>query len=188
MTIPIVSAFGEEGMWWDRNFRLSLNRLMLSRTQNRSLIFAWLWSIALPEKVFPRNPYVEAAERLFEERMENGIQVAEAARELFISPSQLTRLFLAEHGRTPLQYLLEQRAGRAHHLLTQTTLPIKAVASACGVPNAHAFNRFVRARLGGSPRSIRLGTATVDAFRAATFGRFEEGSLLARLNGDRSTG
>ena len=170
MTIPMVSSLGEEGKWWDTNFRRALNQLMLRRTPVRALVHAWLWAVALPEQVSPRNPYVDAAERLFEERLDSDIQVSAIAKELHLSQSQLTRLFLAEHGRTPLQFLLERRAAKAHYLLTQTTLPIKSVAAACGVPNVHAFNRFVRARLGASPRSIRLGTAVVDVFRVADFG------------------
>ncbi|MGV3617309.1 MAG: helix-turn-helix domain-containing protein [Fimbriimonas sp.] len=173
MAIPLVSPLMDEGPVWAQNFRRALNRLNVTRTPVRSLVYAWLWSVAVPIPSTPRNPYVEAAERLFEERLDQGVTIAAVARELHISPSQLTRLFLSEHGQTPLQFLLERRAAKAYHLLTKTTIPIKAVATECGVPNVHAFNRFVRARLGASPRSVRLGTTEIDLFRVASFGRVE---------------
>jgi len=165
--IPIITPMGEEGPTWELQFRRALNQLIVTRTSLRAVVWSWLWTIAVPERSAPRNPYVQAAVRIFEDRMDESLSVTAVARECHLSSSQLNRLFLSEHGRTPMQFLLELRAAKAHHLLTQTTLPIKAVAAACGITNPHAFNRFVRARLGASPRSIRLGTAAIDTFRIA---------------------
>lgn len=168
--IRYVTSLGEDVQMWDLLFRRALYQLQVTRTAMRSVVWSILWSVAAPEQVSPPNPYVAAAVRLFEERIAESMSIAAVARDCHLSPSQLNRLFLAEHGRTPLQMLLEIRAARAHELLTTTTLPIKAVAAACGIPDAHAFNRFVRTRLGSSPRSIRLGTAFIDTFRIANLG------------------
>ncbi|HEY0866106.1 MAG TPA: helix-turn-helix domain-containing protein, partial [Fimbriimonas sp.] len=65
----------------------------------------------------------------------------------------------------PLQYIRDRKAQLAHQLITGTTHPIKQVAVACGFQDLHSFNRFVRDRLGVSPRAVRGGREEIDIFR-----------------------
>ena len=44
---------------------------------------------------------------------------------------------------------------RAQHLLSQSTLPIKAIAEEVGIPDLQHFNKVVRRKLGGAPRRLR---------------------------------
>ncbi|RYG43964.1 AraC family transcriptional regulator, partial [bacterium] len=97
------------------------------------------------------------------------LKVPELAQAVGISQAQLARLFVAEHGMPPLQFIRTAQAQRAHRLLTGTVEPIKAIAAACGFPDLHTFNRFTRARLGASPREIRAGQGVVDTFRVETY-------------------
>ena len=72
-----------------------------------------------------------------------------------VSPAYLTRLFRAQLGVTTMEYLRRWRLEAAFRLLTRTQVPIKLVAHEVGVPNLHAFNKFVRRGYCASPRELR---------------------------------
>jgi AraC-like DNA-binding protein len=165
MALPLLTPLGEDGKFWDRSFLKALTRLQLTKTNIQVMVGALLWHIAEPAHAARRNITVEAAEQWIESRLSQEIRIAHLAHDLSVSQSQLCRLFLADHGRTPLQYVRDRKAQHAHLLLTTTALPIKQIASACGFSDLHAFNRFVRDRLGASPRSVRSGRESVDIYR-----------------------
>jgi transcriptional regulator GlxA family with amidase domain len=81
--------------------------------------------------------------------------VASLAQQLDISHNHLTRLFQAEAKTSVVGYIRQRRMERAQHLLTQTTLPIKVIATQVGMRDLHAFNKTVRREFGVSPRSLR---------------------------------
>ncbi|MBS1721706.1 MAG: helix-turn-helix transcriptional regulator [Armatimonadetes bacterium] len=176
VSLPLKTSLGEAGNFWDLEFRRTLNRLQFSRTSAHVIAWSLLWAVAQPEHVVSRSVYVEQAEKLINEQIDRRLLVSDVCHELQISQSQLTRLFMAEHGRTPLQFIKDCRARQAHKLLTRSTTPIKQVAAACGIPNIHAFNRFVRERYGESPRALRKSRGIVDVFRVDNIkkGRGEE--------------
>lgn len=165
VAIPLLSRLGEEGKFWDVNFRRALNRQILSRTSIQVVVSSLLWAISQPSAMATGNVFVEQAEALIHDRLSTRLRIRSLAKELSISQSQLNRLFLAEHGQTSMQYIRDQRAQLAQRLLSQTTIPIKQVAAACGFPDLHAFNRFVRDRLGASPRAVRISRGEVDIYR-----------------------
>lgn len=166
VSLPLKASLGEEaGHFWDLEFRRALNRLQYSRTLSQVCAWHLLLSVAQPEHAVIKSVYTEQAEKLIEERLGNRIVVAELCKDLDVSQSQLTRLFMAEHGRSPLQYILDRRAQQAHKLLTRSTLPIKQVASNIGMPNVHQFNRFIRERYGASPTALRKHRGFVDVYR-----------------------
>jgi len=176
--LPLLSRLGSGGSFWDSEFRKSLNKLQFSRTHVRWLVGTLLWSVSQPAARLTRNIYVEHAELLIEQRISEHLRVSAVARELSISQSQLSRLFVLEHGRTPMQYIRDRRAQLANALLTTTTEPIKSVASKCGFPDVHRFNRFVRDRLGASPRAVRKGNVIVDVYRVEEY-RSRDQALLS---------
>lgn len=94
------------------------------------------------------------------ERIERGLgeplRVSQLAFDAGVSYSYLSRLFQAELGSSVIGYIAARRMEKAQLLLTQSTLPIKTVASAVGMPDLHLFNKTVRRSLGVSPRALRL--------------------------------
>lgn len=62
------------------------------------------------------------------------------ARHLGISSRHLRRIFVAEHGVTPLQYLQTRRLLTAKQLLTDTSLPVVEVALQSGFASLRRFN------------------------------------------------
>lgn len=66
--------------------------------------------------------------------------MAALARRLGISERHLLRIFAAQHGVSPQQYLQTRRLLLAKQLLTDTALPIADVASSAGFGSQRAFN------------------------------------------------
>ena len=83
------------------------------------------------------------------------LRVENIAHHAGFSHNHFTRLFTAALGSTPSQYIRARRVERAKHLLKHSTLPIKAIASQCGLGDLQAFNKTLRRELGKSPREVR---------------------------------
>jgi len=66
--------------------------------------------------------------------------VAVLAARLGVSDRHLRRIFVAEHGVTPLQYVQTRRLLLAKHLLTDTQLPVSQVALTSGFRSLRRFN------------------------------------------------
>jgi transcriptional regulator GlxA family with amidase domain len=85
-----------------------------------------------------------------------------------VSTRHLTRVFLAEVGRTPARYVRGVRIEAAAHLLVSTRLPVQAVATRCGLGSAEAMRQAFVAQFGVPPSEYRARQA---------------GSLLASASG-----
>jgi AraC family transcriptional regulator of adaptative response / DNA-3-methyladenine glycosylase II len=107
--------------------------------------------------------------------------VAVLAQRLGVSDRHLRRIFVAEHGVTPLQYVQTRRLLLAKHLLTDTRLSVSQVALTSGFRSLRRFNaafadsyRMNPARLrkdAASPADHRMtasGTRTKASTRAST--------------------
>ncbi len=101
------------------------------------------------------HPAVRHALRQIELRLAETLSVASLAREAGVSCSYLGRLFGQTLGTTVVGYIRERRLCRAEHLLRHSTLPIKTIAAAVGIPDLHLFNKSLRRTLGKSPTAVR---------------------------------
>jgi AraC family transcriptional regulator of adaptative response / DNA-3-methyladenine glycosylase II len=98
--------------------------------------------------------------------------LADLAAHLGVSDRHLRRIFLTEHGVTPLQYVQTRRLLLAKHLLTDSTLPVAQVALASGFKSLRRFNaafadgyRMSPSRLRGAShhgRSVKSRDASAD--------------------------
>lgn len=166
VSVPLCTQLNREvGNYWDILFRKGLSQVQYSRTQANVVTWSLLWAVARPVHQPLTNIFVEQAEQIISQRLHEKVSVKELSEELSISQSQLIRLFLAEHQRTPLQFTLERRAQVAHELLTKTTDPVKSIAARVGYSDIHQFNRFIRQRFSQSPRSLRFNREDVDLWR-----------------------
>jgi len=92
--------------------------------------------------------------------------VAAIAERLGVSDRHLRRIFFAEHGVTPLQYLQTRRLLLAKQLLTDTQMPVAQIALTSGF---RSLRRFNAAFLGGYRMNpTRLRRATPREASAAT--------------------
>lgn len=72
-----------------------------------------------------------------------------------VSPRSLTRVFSAAIGLTPLQYQQKLRLRMAQDLLTETDMPVEAIAARCGFRDGRHFRRLYSASFGRPPSSAR---------------------------------
>ena len=72
-----------------------------------------------------------------------------------VSPYHFARVFRAETGRSPHQYLLERRVAQARRLLRTTDDPIAAIAHDCGFGSQSHMNDVFRKLLDTTPGQLR---------------------------------
>ena len=98
---------------------------------------------------------VERARRWLDEHVDRPYRLDALAQAAATSPRTLLRHFRAAHGRTPLQYLHEQRIVRARMLLESGYLTIEAISEACGWRDTAMFRRVFAAATGTTPSAYR---------------------------------
>ncbi|MBE5041095.1 AraC family transcriptional regulator [Ructibacterium gallinarum] len=86
--------------------------------------------------------------------MEN-VSTSEMAEVISKSVSQTIRIFKAAYGKTPYEYLLEQKMERARLFLKGTGMSVKAAAKALGFSDEHYFSGLFRKKTGMSPTEYR---------------------------------
>ncbi|ONI71521.1 AraC family transcriptional regulator [Kribbella sp. ALI-6-A] len=77
------------------------------------------------------------------------------ARDAALSRAQFTRRFVARHGSTPAQYVIQARIDRAHQLLTESGMTVTQTAAALGYTDVPYFSRQYKQRTGRSPSDDR---------------------------------
>lgn len=91
------------------------------------------------------------------------------ANRVGIGSRHLRRIFQAEYGVTPIQYAQTQRLLMAKHLLTDTALPIGAIAHLAGFASVRRLNALIAERYRLTPGDIRRSAAATaqpnEAFR-----------------------
>lgn len=81
--------------------------------------------------------------------------IAHYAALCHLSESRFSHLFHEVTGQSPLAYLSEARLRRAEELLSDTALPVSAVAEAVGIKSPYYFSRFFKRHTGASPSDYR---------------------------------
>ncbi|MEO8924296.1 MAG: Ada metal-binding domain-containing protein, partial [Caldimonas sp.] len=93
--------------------------------------------------------------------------VAALADRLGVSDRHLRRIFFAEHGVTPLQYLQTRRLLLAKHLLTDTQMPIAEIALTSGFKSLRRFNAAFVDGYRMNPTRLRRSSKSRDDPRTA---------------------
>lgn len=112
------------------------------------------WSVMDASSTLARQA-VEAIDAFAFEQASTGADVASLAERLGVSERHLRRIFAAEHGVTPVQYLQTRRLLLAKQLLTDCRIPITQVALASGFRSLRRFNAAFVERYRLSPTQLR---------------------------------
>jgi AraC family transcriptional regulator of adaptative response / DNA-3-methyladenine glycosylase II len=94
---------------------------------------------------------------------DDAMSMAALAEHLGVSDRHLRRIFAAEHGVTPLQYLQTRRLLLAKQLLTDTRLPVAQVALASGFRSLRRFNAAFADGYRMSPSRLRADAGADEA-------------------------
>jgi AraC family transcriptional regulator of adaptative response / DNA-3-methyladenine glycosylase II len=106
------------------------------------------------------------------------------ARHLGITSRHLRRIFQAEHGVAPLQYLQTRRLLLAKALLTDSSLPVQEVAYAAGFASLRRFNAAFVEHYRMQPTALRRergGSATASRLRLTYREPYDVAGVLAFL-------
>jgi len=109
------------------------------------------------------HPALRQALDIIDRRLGESFTIAEIAEETSLSHRQLSNLFHRAFETTIVGYVRHRRVERAYHLLTQTSLPIKSIASEVGLSDLQFFNKTMRRETGLSPRQIRQRAVSITA-------------------------
>jgi transcriptional regulator GlxA family with amidase domain len=83
------------------------------------------------------------------------LSVAALARRMAVTPRHLARVFHADVGVTPGEFVERMRVEHARRLLERTDLTPKRIASESGLGSVETFYRLFHSRLGITPREYR---------------------------------
>ncbi|GIF07006.1 GlxA family transcriptional regulator [Actinoplanes siamensis] len=93
--------------------------------------------------------------------LDRRVSVPELAHRAAMSPRTFARRFVAETGRTPLQWLLHARIDRARELLESSTLSVAQIAGRAGLGTAINLRAHFRNLVGTTPTAYRRAFRTV---------------------------
>ncbi|WP_322169151.1 helix-turn-helix domain-containing protein [Acutalibacter caecimuris] len=94
-----------------------------------------------------------------QEHLSEDINRANVAKQFFLNPDYLARLFKKETGQTLGSYLQEQRIMEAKKLLCKPGLPVSEIAQMVGYDNYSYFSHFFHEKTGMSPSQFRKSFA-----------------------------
>jgi AraC family transcriptional regulator len=107
------------------------------------------------KKTAPYPHFVSEALSYIRNRLIEPLSVADIATYCQMSHEHLTRSFVRVMGMPPQQVIIKLRLERATHLLRNTTLSIKEIASQCGFSESHYFSRTFVSNYGLTASSYR---------------------------------
>lgn len=100
------------------------------------------------------TPFLKA-KRYLEANYREEISIDEASRLAGVSSTHLIKLFTANLGCSPSQYLATLRVDSSKKLLLETNMSIVEIAHISGFNDPHYFSRFFKKHTGFSPQKLR---------------------------------
>ena len=93
------------------------------------------------------------------EYMEKGykedISLDRIAKNMYVSPVYISKIFKEETGDSPINYLIKIRLAKAEEMLKESTLSIKAIAQNVGYSDAYHFSKLFKKYYGISPSQVK---------------------------------
>lgn len=98
---------------------------------------------------------IKKAIDFIEERYQDNITLEAIAKEVNISPYHLLRVFKAETGKTPFEFLTDVKIQHAKRLLTGGRFSMTEISSLCGFSNASHFSVVFKKKTGLTPSAFQ---------------------------------
>jgi transcriptional regulator GlxA family with amidase domain len=102
----------------------------------------------------PVSP-IESAQRWCHDHLDGDLRVAALAKRIAMSERNFLRVFRAETGRTPAEFVSSIRLQAARRLLEESDLPVKVAAQRCGFGSVAAMRRTFLREIGVTPAAYR---------------------------------
>jgi AraC family transcriptional regulator len=130
--------------------------------QLKSRVRLWnlLWKISeateVGEQIDETLPSaVQIAISYINQHYASPLVISELANHSGVSHNYLILLFKKHLNSTIQAYIRKRRVEQAQFLLRNSSLSIKSIAQAVGIPNLNHFNKTIRSELGASPTKVR---------------------------------
>ncbi|MFZ7102919.1 MAG: helix-turn-helix domain-containing protein [Peptococcaceae bacterium] len=112
-------------------------------------------TIREPREPSRENSYVSKATEYMRAYYNAEINIEDICREINLSSFYFIRLFKAQTGKTPHEYLMDIRLEQAKALLQQGTTSVEETARLCGFVHPGHFSSFFRNNMGMPPSEYR---------------------------------
>ena len=93
--------------------------------------------------------------RYVENNLSSVVKISDLEGVLNLSKEQIIRLFKAETGKTPAEYILDLKIKRAMEMLRTDTLSITEISENLGFSNPSHFSKVFKARVNMTPREYK---------------------------------
>ena len=90
-----------------------------------------------------------------DEHVSQNVSLKELAELVYLSESQVVRIFKRDLGKTPHEYCLERKLMQAERLLRNTNLMVREIADHLGFCDEHYFSYIFKKKLGKTPLECR---------------------------------
>ncbi|MDJ0944899.1 MAG: AraC family transcriptional regulator [Kiloniellales bacterium] len=97
---------------------------------------------------------------VIEEKLSETIRLSDLSAHLGMSPFHFARVFKAEMGEAPAQYLMRRRTERAIELIAGTGLNLATIAYRSGFSSQSHMHRRIKQATGKTPGALRADTTT----------------------------
>lgn len=158
VALPIHSEFDASTV---ELCRQAAGRVTYRITPVNAFVWNLLWTISGDSRLIGRDDRLFDAEAYIERHLGEPLSVNDVCEAVGVPYRSLTRLFESEHGVAINRYIFRRRSREALRLLSETSLPLKAIAARVGVPDPHQFNKFIRKAIGISPTEVREQAANI---------------------------
>ena len=121
------------------------------------LLLAYLHQTACEDKLpfLHYNTSIKEAIRYIHKHLDRDLSIQTVAQWVGLSPKYFQKVFRESTGKTPNEYIIEEKLTKAKALLRQTDKAISDIAFECGFTNFSYFSRMFKKRLNKTPQEYR---------------------------------
>ena len=106
-------------------------------------------------KLQKMDPLMYKVKHYIIENAFTNLKIKHIAKELYITPVQLSRRFKSTYGLTPMAYVRSLRMDKVKSLLIETDCTIEKIATLCGYENGFYLSRVFTKNMGVTPSEYR---------------------------------
>jgi AraC-like DNA-binding protein len=110
---------------------------------------------SFPDNNHPNRVQIDKVYEYVFHNIQNGVNLNDAAKLLFLEPSSFCRFFKKKTNQTFMEYVKSVRIGIAAKLLAETDKPISQICHECGYNNLANFNYYFKSIMEKTPSEYR---------------------------------